>query len=239
MLPHSYLWGHLVQANLIKSQLPTDAHITNLLSTITERLANHFPNSDSVCYMDMWPFSPPLMVVSSPDTASQAVQQQSLRKPSTLMDLFYPITGGPDLIFMNGEQWKKSRGVFNPGFNPSYLVSQVPAIVEEVVISKDILQAAGQQAKVFQLDPVTLNLTLDVIARITFDMSQIDFHNTFANTLLGIFNYITSDFLTNSLLRFRVKCLGYPLETNSTCLRGGTPRAPWCNGIMRMSWTAF
>ena len=167
MLPHSRLWGHLAQASLIKSQLPSDAHITNLLSTITERLDNQFPNSDSVNYMDMWPFSPPLMVVSSPNTAFQVVQQHSLRKPSTLMDLFYPITGGPDLIFTNGEQWKKSRGVFNPGFNPSYLVSQLPAIVEEVAIFKTILQDASQQEKAFQLDPVTLNLTLDVIARIT------------------------------------------------------------------------
>ena len=114
MLPQSYLWGHLAQADLTKSQLPTDAHITSLLSTITERLANHFPNSDSVYYMDMWPFSPPLMVMSLPDTASQAVQQRFLRKPSTLMDLFYPITGDSDLIFINGEQWKREARPGSP-----------------------------------------------------------------------------------------------------------------------------
>ena len=163
MLPHSFIWGHLLQAQSVMSQLPADAHITNLLSTVSEQ----FPDSDSVYYIDMWPFSPPLMVLSSPSTASQAVQQHSLRKPPQLTELFYPITGGPDLIFMNGEQWKKSRSVFNPGFNPRYLVSQVPAIVEEVVTFQEILREASQSGKIFQLDPVTLNLTLDVIARIT------------------------------------------------------------------------
>jgi cytochrome P450 len=112
MLPHSFLWGHLNQSQHSMSQLPSDAHITNLLSKISEQ----FSKSDSVYYMDMWPFSPPLMVLSSPSTASQAVQQHTLRKPPALTDLFYPITGGPDLIFINGELWKKSRSVFNPSF---------------------------------------------------------------------------------------------------------------------------
>ncbi|KAL8732667.1 MAG: hypothetical protein Q9166_002643 [cf. Caloplaca sp. 2 TL-2023] len=147
------------------AQLPFDAHIINLLSTISER----FKKSDSVYYMDMWPFSPPLMVLSSPGTASQAIQQHTLRKPPALTELFRPITGGQDLIFMNGETWKKGRSVFNPGFNPSHLISQVPAIVEEVITFKDILQTFYQKGRAFQLDPVTLNLTLDVIARITLD----------------------------------------------------------------------
>lgn len=163
MLPHSFIWGHLLQAQSVMSQLPKDAHITNVLSKISEQ----FPSSDSVHYMDMWPFSPPLMVVSSPSFAHQAIQQHTLRKPPTLTELFYPITGGPDLIFMNGEQWKRSRNIFNPGFNPSYLVSQVPAIVEEMITFKETLRNACQKGEVFQLDRVTLNLTLDVIARIT------------------------------------------------------------------------
>ena len=168
MLPHSFLWGHLVQAYSIKDHLPNDAHIINTLSEISEQ----FPQSDSIYYMDLWPLGPPLMVLSSPSTAAQAVQQYSLRKPPSLARIFYPITGGQDLIFMNGEQWKKSRSVFNPGFNPRYLVSQVPAIVEEVVTFKAILRNAAQQGVVFQLDPVTLNLTLDVIARITLCVTQ-------------------------------------------------------------------
>ena len=166
MLPHSFLWGHLNQVQSVQSQLPPDAHITNLLSKISEG----FSKSDSVYYMDMWPFSPPLIVLSSPSTASQAVQEHTLRKPPTLTDLFYPVTGGPDLILMNGETWKKGRSVFNPGFNPSYLVSQVPAIVEEIVTFQHILRAASHHGHTFQLDPVTLNLTLDVIARITLSV---------------------------------------------------------------------
>ena len=162
MLPHSFLWGHLAQVQSIRAQLPSNAHITNLLSKISEQ----FPNSDSVYYMDMWPFVPPLMILSSPSTASQAIKQHSLRKPPVLAEIFRPITGGDTLVFMNGEEWKKSRSIFNPGFGPSYLVTQVPAVVEEVIIF-ETLRNACQQEKIFQLDPVTLNLTLDVITRIS------------------------------------------------------------------------
>ena len=106
MLPHSFLWGHLIQAYAIESQLPIDAHITNLLSGMMKRLSTQFPKSDSVYYVDLWPFSPSLMVVGSPSLASQAVQHQSLRKPSTLTDLFYPITGGSRPYF---HEWRTTE----------------------------------------------------------------------------------------------------------------------------------
>lgn len=73
---------------------------------------------------------------------------------------------------MNGEQWKTSRSIFNPGFNPAYLVSQVPAIVEEVVTFTKILRDHYGQGQMFQLDPVTLNMTLDVISRLTLHVYQ-------------------------------------------------------------------
>ena len=168
MLPHHFLWGHLLQLRSLKSQLPSDGHVTNILSQIAEQ----FSESDSVYYIDTWPFSPPLMVLSSPSTASQAVQQYPLRKPPYLTQIFYPITGGPDLIFMNGEQWKKSRSIFNPGFNPGYLVSQVPAIIEEVVTFTCILRDRCKRGEMFQMDPVTLNMTLDVISRLTLHVFQ-------------------------------------------------------------------
>lgn len=50
----------------------------------------------------------------------------------------------------------------NPGFNPAYLVSQVPAIVEEIVTFTKVLRDHYGQGQVFQLDTVTLNMTLDV-----------------------------------------------------------------------------
>ena len=80
---------------------------------------------------------------------------------------FYPITGGQDIITMNGEPWKHCRSVFNPGFQPSYLVSQVPGIVQEVMVYREILYERCREQKLFQLDPITLNLTMDVIARAT------------------------------------------------------------------------
>ena len=163
MLPHSFLWGHLAQIQSIRSQLPSDAHITNLMSKISEQ----FPDSDSIYYMDLWPFIPPLLILSSPNTAAQAIKQHSLRKPPVLAEIFRPITGGNTLVFMNDEEWKKSRSIFNPGFSPNYLATQIPAIVEEVISFKETLREACQQGKIFQLDPVTLNLTLDVIVRTT------------------------------------------------------------------------
>ena len=163
MLPHSFLFGHLLQAQSLGSRLPPDGHITNLLSDIAEK----YSDTDGIYYMDTWPFSSPLMVVSSPSAAAQVIQQLPLLKPAELTKIFYPITGGPDIIFMNGEQWRKSRQVFNPGFAPGYLLRQVPAIVEEVVIFQNALREHSKSCRIVQLDPITLDLTLDVIVRIT------------------------------------------------------------------------
>ena len=169
MPPHSFFWGHLRYLQRTKSQLPSDAHIIHTLSKISKE----FPGSDSVYYLDMWPFSSPFMVLSSPSTASQAIHQNTLLKPGFLTDVFHPITGGLDLIFMNGENWKRGRNIFNPGFNPRYLVSLVPAMVEEAVIFEQILGQQSQHGCVFQMDPVVLNLTFDIIARITLSVTQL------------------------------------------------------------------
>lgn len=170
MLPHSFVWGHLLQPRSLQSRLPSDGHVTNVLSQLAEKFSDS--DSDSVYYIDTWPFSPPTMVLSSPNTAFRAVQQHSLRKPPFPTQIFYPVTGGPDLIFMNGEEWKKSRSILNPGFNPAYLVSQIPAIVEEIVTFTKILRDHYGQGQVYQLDPVTLNMTLDVISRLTLHVYQ-------------------------------------------------------------------
>ena len=212
------------------SELPADAHIVNVLSKASEQ----FADSDSVYYMDMWPFSPPLMVLSSPDTALQAIQQHALRKPPSLTELFRPVTGGADLIFMNGEQWKKGRSVFNPGFNPKYLISQVPAIVEEVVTFQSILRNACQEAQVFQLDPVTLNLTLDVIARITLYVPG-PLNLACIDAPPEISSYTIRKHAISSVPLSRVRCHGCHLATSSTYLKGGTRHVHSCSGITPIS----
>lgn len=83
MLPHSKIFGHLLAVKSLKEALPSNASGVYLSSDLSKKL----PNSDSILYLDLWPFSSPFMIVSSSSTCMQAVQQHDLQKPQAFEDL--------------------------------------------------------------------------------------------------------------------------------------------------------
>ncbi|CAG8974221.1 hypothetical protein HYALB_00007384 [Hymenoscyphus albidus] len=50
-----------------------------------------------------------------------------------------PMTGGEDLVTMEGSEWKTWRSVFNPGFAGGYLMTLVPGMVRDVEVLCGIL----------------------------------------------------------------------------------------------------
>jgi hypothetical protein len=97
-------------------------------------LSKGFPKSDHSFYLDVWPFSLPLLIVTSPSMSIQACQQYDLPKPATLKPFFYPFAGGDNLFVTNGAEWKHDRSLFNPGFNANYLLGQMNHIIEETLV---------------------------------------------------------------------------------------------------------
>ena len=175
MPPYSLLFGHLPVVQSVMKQLPPDAFIAYTLTTLSQQ----FPDIEPVFYLDMEPFGPRFMAIASPTMANQVISNTSLIKPPRYLRIFDPIIGGPNMFTLEGEQWKVWRTIFNPGFNPTYLSSVIPAIVEETMTYCEILREHCHKGDVFQLDPMTINLTLDVIGRVTlYELLSLHSHSS-------------------------------------------------------------
>lgn len=162
MPPHHPLWGHLaVSAEIVRS-LPPLAHGNYFGDEVRKR----YPSLNSAFYLDNWPFSPLILIVLDPDMMYQLTQANSIPKFKGLRQFLRPLTGEEVLVTMEGPVWKRWRGVFNPGFSLNHIMSLVPSIVEEVTIFKNVLQAHAEKGDMFQLEELSLNLTIDVIGRV-------------------------------------------------------------------------
>jgi cytochrome P450 len=158
----SWIMGHLLAAKPVMDALPSDVHV----NVATTELSRMFTKTDAF-YLDFWPFSRTILVISSPLAAMQVTQEHNLPKPVLLHDYFLPITGGANLFTMPEEQWKPWRAIFNPGFSASYILEQVPHIVKEVSVYCEILREHGRKGDIFSLDETTLSLTMDIIGTVT------------------------------------------------------------------------
>lgn len=161
MPPFSLITGHLSTLKKISATLPVDATIHTKIA----RLATWFPNG--IFYVNMWPFlGRTLMVVSTPFGAFQ-VQEADLEKPPDLRKPLNVLTGGPSLITMHGTAWKTWRNLFNPGFSTGYMIGVVPAIVAEVEVFCNSLRRKATEGQLFQMEDLSLKLTVDVIGAVT------------------------------------------------------------------------
>lgn len=162
MPPYHSIFGHLLLANDLLSNLPRDAHPSYVPGLIRRAL----PDVGHVFYLDIWPFNRPILVVSSPSVAHQFTQERPLRKSPEVHRWIRPLANNQDLVSLEGHRWKQWRNVYNPGFSASHLITLVPQIAKEVSIFCDILKERAQVGVVAPLEDVTVNLTMDTIGRI-------------------------------------------------------------------------
>jgi cytochrome P450 len=129
-------------------------------------IARDFPGG--MYYFDLWPFSSPLIVVSSNEGAQQIQDAESeLRKPEDITAAIDTTSGGASLITMHGSQWKKWRGLFSLAFAPGHILDMSPAMVEEMDLFCELLRKRADAGEMFQLEDLTLPLTLDIIGKLT------------------------------------------------------------------------
>ena len=144
------------------SKLPSDTHPQYLPGQVRRAV----PDVGPVFYLDMWPFSLPLLVVSSPSAAYQLTQEHSQPKSDGLRKYMRPLAENKDLVSLEGQPWKQWRNVFNPGFSASHLINLVPQIAKEVSTFREILRERAQVGDLFLLEEATVNLTMDTIGRV-------------------------------------------------------------------------
>ena len=162
MPPWNPLLGHLYFCYKITSKHPPDANAQYLADMVRREC----PELGPMYYIDNWPFGPQILVVASTHGLYQITQEHSLPKYHAMKTFLHPITGGPDLVTMEGDLWKKWRGIFNPGFSASHLMTLADAMVEETQRFCDILQEHARDGKLFRMKTLTDNLTMDIIGRI-------------------------------------------------------------------------
>ncbi|KAI1418491.1 cytochrome P450 [Hypoxylon sp. FL1857] len=156
------IFGHFPAMKQYRQILPRNTTVHVVIS----QLAKQFQNG--IFYLNLWPFSRTIVVVTNPFLASQ-VEAAFLDKPVSTCTIMDTINGGPSLMSMRGNKWKKWRGIFNPGFAAGYIIGLAPAIADEVVVFCKLLQDLSRKGEMFELEEYTLRLTFDVITRVTLD----------------------------------------------------------------------
>jgi cytochrome P450 len=163
MPPWNPISGHLQILPPLLKQLPKGSQQSDAFTV----LSRDFPGSDNLFCIDIWPFTSPLLVVTSPDLAVQVCQEHDLPKPDVLIPFFAPIAGGPSLFVMNGSEWKRSRALFNPGFSSNIILEHTVRIVEEAEVYAETLREHVRKGDMFSLDEVTCWYMMDVIGAVT------------------------------------------------------------------------
>lgn len=164
-MPHSFWFGHLAIVGRVTRKYPA-----NLLSMILPQLlAQEYPDiaSQGLLYIDCWPFAYPMIAAFHPDINAQFTQDVNLPKHPTMVTEFMPFTGCRDLLNMSGQEWKRWRAIFNPGFSPKNLTALIPSFLEEIEEFKDWLEAVAGTDEVVPLDTQACALATDVIGRAT------------------------------------------------------------------------
>ncbi|MCJ1313402.1 hypothetical protein MMC25_007080 [Agyrium rufum] len=166
MPPHHPVLGHLQLMGTIMSKLPKSIHG----HVLPQQIERHLPNLGPIFYLDPWPFAPPMLIVAQPDLLHQVTQSHSLPKFPGLRDYMRPMTGGNDLVSLEGVEWKRWRNVFNSGFSSGHLMTLVPDMMKDLSTFCEILRKFSKQPTIVLMDPLTTRLSLDIIGRVALDI---------------------------------------------------------------------
>ena len=161
MPPHSSLLGHLSAVGKIASKHPPGATFQYAPYELRDVLPHR-----GTFYLDIWPFSAPLLVLASPNSLRQATQEHSLPKYPNMQKFTKPIAGEQNLLTMEGQAWKTWRTLLNPSFNPSNISELLPAMIDDVSVFKNLLKARADQRDIFRLKALTDNLVMDINGRL-------------------------------------------------------------------------
>lgn len=163
MPPHIAVLGHLGLAASIQKALPSDAHRHYLADQIRQR----YPDLGPFFYLDLWPFSDPMLIATDPDVIAQfCAPDHLLPKHPGVKTFMYPFTGGYDLNCLEGDTWKFWRKLLSPGFSSGHVLSLVLTMVEEVEVFRKGLRHEAERGEMFLFEDYAIHLAIDVIGRV-------------------------------------------------------------------------
>ncbi|KAL8917803.1 MAG: hypothetical protein Q9208_007732 [Pyrenodesmia sp. 3 TL-2023] len=183
---HSFIFGHLLYLKGLNDGLPPNAHEQYMFADIAHE---HFQDR-GMFYVDLWPVSGMMIIVTSPLVATQVAQTNtrlSHDRAPILKRFFKPIAGGPNLFDMSEKEWRPWRQIFNKGFSTEQNTNIVPHVLEETEVYKQTLRALAEKDEVFYLDLVTLRFTMDMIGQTILNTSlkAQEGYNVLADSMLS------------------------------------------------------
>lgn len=129
------------------------------------------PECPNAVYLDLWPFSWPILFVLHPKLSAQFTQARNMPKHETERAFLHPLTNNKDMVSSDGELWRQWRTTFNPGFSPRNITGLVPSIMDDMLAFVKVLDSVaekdGRPGQVVQLETLTTNLTFDIIGMAT------------------------------------------------------------------------
>ena len=144
---------------------PPNTHMQNWLPYIRKKY-----KTGDIIYLDFWPLGPRLLLIGDPEVSSQFITTgQSLPKSPLETNYMNVFLGKGNMVSAEGEQWKRLRSMFNPGFSSSHLMTLVPYIVDASMVFYDVLCRKAETGELFQLEEYATRLTIDIIGKVVLD----------------------------------------------------------------------
>ncbi|KAK8131349.1 cytochrome P450 [Apiospora sp. TS-2023a] len=164
-MPEGWSWvtGHLLVLQKYVERMPPGANVMFATRDMCQELCA----DTEVIFMDIWPAYSAHYIVSGPGPSSQ-ICKDNLPKTAIMSRLMRQVTGGPDMLTMNGNDWKYCRSLFNPGFSTGAMSNNVPHIVDSMLVFRQkLIDTIGKG--MIRLDDFTNQLTAEIILKVTLD----------------------------------------------------------------------
>ena len=161
-------WGSILSLAKVKKQNPPDMHPQLLIALVAR-----FFKLPSIFFLDAWPFSAPMVVISDPQVAVNASTfgRYGLAKHSRIKKFTNYITGSKSLFTLDGTDWRAIRSMFNPAFGLGHLTSLASLIVEDCQIFCERLEDHAEQETTCLMEELGSRLTFDIIAKVVLGLN--------------------------------------------------------------------
>ncbi|PHH79136.1 hypothetical protein CDD82_2575 [Ophiocordyceps australis] len=167
-MPKEWSWftGHLLVFQKYRDKIPPDATVTYALRDLSKEFAD-----TEVFLIDSWPVVKAFLMLTGTKASMQVCNEYNMPKSAIVARVMRPVTGGPDLVSMNGQEWKYWRRIFNPGFSSGAMLNNVPHVVDSVLVFREkLVEMVGKG--MFSLGDFTTRLTSEVILKVTLDFDS-------------------------------------------------------------------
>ncbi len=138
-------------------QYPPNVHPQLVFTYLKQRY-----DLPEVWYIDLWPFGPTFMALSSADAAAYAVQTRGYGKHTFVDGFMTNIVGKQSIVAINGPLWKNVQHMLLPAFKPSAVRGLLQPMAEETRTYRKVLEGAAEKGEPVKMELLLSDLSFQV-----------------------------------------------------------------------------